>query len=154
MSLPTIIIRHVRENRKKCSLRGLEGSCEYLFFSYPDCILNKNQLENYLLLDLEGEPLSEKESEKGLILVDATWRLAEKIVRCTPALQGVPRRKLPHGFQTAYPRRQDDCPDPQAGLASIEALYIAYHIMGKSAAGLLDNYYWKEKFLEKNKNFT
>lgn len=151
MSLPTIIIRHNRENLKKCSLRGLERSCDFQFYSYPDCALEPSGLENYVLLDVEGEPLTQKDHDSGLILVDATWRLAEKMVRCIPALAHVQKRSIPSGFKTAYPRRQDDCPDPEAGLASIEALYIAYFFMGRSCDALLDTYYWKDKFLEINK---
>ena len=153
MGFPTIIIRHTRENLKKCSLRGLEGLPEYLFYTYPDCAQGKQELpslENYLLLDVEGQPLTPDDKEKGLILVDATWRLAEKMMRCTDSLAEVPRRSIPPGFKTAYPRRQDDCPDPTAGLASIEALYIAFFLSGRSTLGLLDSYYWKEQFFGQN----
>lgn len=160
MPLPTIIIRHVRENLKKCSLQPLVGSADISFFTYPAC-LNVNasgrqklpSMSGYVLLDLDGPPLSREDEASGLILVDATWRLAEKIVRCLPELQDVPRRRLPDGFQTAYPRRQDDCPDASAGLASVEALYIAYRLMGKNGDALLDEYYWKDLFLQKNKPF-
>jgi pre-rRNA-processing protein TSR3 len=155
MSLPTIIIRHTRENLKKCSLRGLEDNCAFRFFTYPKCaarsIFLPGEVENYILLDVEGEPLSKNDQEKGLLLVDATWRLAEKIVRCTPWLEGIQKRSIPQGFRTAYPRRQDDCIDPEAGLASIEALYIAHLVAGKPCDFLLDHYYWKNEFLEKNR---
>jgi pre-rRNA-processing protein TSR3 len=59
-------------------------------------------------------------------------------------------RSLPPGFQTAYPRRQTECPDPMTGLASVEALYLAYWALGEDPDGLLDFYHWKEKFLEIN----
>ncbi len=112
-----------------------------------------SSFSNYLLLDLDGPELTVDDAESGLILVDATWRLAEKIVRQVVPLQHVARRRLPHGIQTAYPRRQDDCPDQTAGLASIEALYAAYCLMGKEAEFLLERYHWKDLFLEKNKPF-
>jgi pre-rRNA-processing protein TSR3 len=35
-------------------------------------------------------------------------------------------------------------------LASIEAIYIAYWILGRDVTGLLDNYHWKDLFLQKN----
>jgi pre-rRNA-processing protein TSR3 len=60
-------------------------------------------------------------------------------------------RSLPDMFVTAYPRRQCDCPDQLRGLASVEALYVAYFITGRNTDGLLDNYHWKELFLEKNR---
>ncbi len=150
----TLIIRHVRENLKKCSLSGLEGRADFLFFTYPSCAQGKEKLPDltgYLLLDVEGEPLTPADSSSGLILLDATWRLAEKMKHNIPELNSLPRRSIPQGFKTAYPRRQDDCPDPEAGLASIEALFIAYFAANRPLEGLLEGYYWKELFLEKNR---
>ena len=150
---PTIIIRHVRENLKKCSLSGLEGRSDFLFFTYPACAQGKERLPDlagYLLLDVAGEPLTPQDRGSGLILLDATWRLAVKMQHNIPELKTLPRRSIPEGFRTAYPRRQDDCPDPEAGLASIEALYIACWAAGRSLDGLLDMYYWREQFLSKN----
>lgn len=151
----TIIIRHARENKKKCSLSGLEGRSDFSFFTYPDCALGKEELPDltgYILLDVEGEPLTAKDCSSGFILLDGTWRLAEKMHKNIKELDGLPKRSIPSGFITAYPRRQEDCPDPQAGLASIEALYIAYFVAGRPLDGLLDGYYWKDAFLEKNSN--
>lgn len=150
---PTIIVRHRRENLKKCSLRGLEKRADFCFFTYPDCIQGKQSLpplENYMALDLEGPPLSKADAHLGLVLLDATWRLAGKMNSQIVPLQKVIRRSIPQGFQTAYPRRQEDCLDPNAGLASIEALYIAYHILGRNCEGLLDAYHWRELFFTKN----
>lgn len=118
------------------------------FFTYPTQMELLGDLSQYVLLAIDGEPL--EQTHKGLLLVDATWRLSEKILQ-HPVLNNIPRRRLPEGFRTAYPRRQEDCKDPEAGLASIEALYIALKAAGKDTAGLLDGYYWKEAFLEKNK---
>ena len=154
-NLPTIIIRHVRENMNKCSLRGLEAREDFQFYTYPRCALGKEQLgelQGYILLDVEGEPLSTADKDSGLILLDATWRLAEKMQKNIKEIQDLPKRSIPGGFKTAYPRRQDDCPDPEAGLASIEALYIAFLVSGKSIEGLFDGYYWKNQFIEKNRD--
>jgi pre-rRNA-processing protein TSR3 len=65
----------------------------------------------------------------------------------------IERRSLPPGLITAYPRKQQDCPDPARGLASVEALFAAYTLMGRDTSGLLDNYYWKEDFLKKNSSY-
>lgn len=154
--IETIIIRHTRENLKKCSLRGLESKEGFQFFTYPDCALGKEKLpdlQNFLVLDISGKPLSKEDAGRGLILLDATWRLAKKMSEQIKELRTVEKRSLPAGFTTAYPRRQDDCPDPMAGLASIEALYIAYFLMGKPCEFLLENYHWKEPFLAKNNVF-
>ena len=62
----------------------------------------------------------------------------------------VPARSL-SGIVTAYPRRSKLGSDPDDGLASIEALYAAYRITGRSTTGLLDSYRWADEFLQLNK---
>jgi len=152
MNFKTIIIRHTRENVKKCTLSGLECNKNFIFYTYPACAKNVVlDTAAYCLLDIEGEPLSPQDHDRGLIVVDATWRLAKKIVANVSGLTGVVKRSIPPGFRTSYPRRQDDCIDPSAGLASIEALYIAFFLMGRDTSGLLDAYYWKDAFLQENK---
>lgn len=146
---PTIIFRHRRENLKKCSLRGLEGRQDMTFYTYPKHSLP--DVSNYILLSMNGVPLSKEDGKHGLLLLDGTWRYAEKMQKSlsTPLIE----RSIPAGFVTAYPRTQEDCKDPTKGLASVEALYIAYTIMGRETTGLLDNYYWRDAFLEKNALF-
>lgn len=143
---PTVVIRHRRENLKKCSLRGLEKHPDFIFYTYPNHTVPS--LDDYVLLDFEGEPLTEK--DKGIIIIDGTWRLAGDIVKNTKALHGLPKRSLPAHYRTAYPRRQNDCADPFRGLASIEAIYIAHKILQKDVNGLLDRYFWKNEFLDLN----
>lgn len=133
---------------KKCSLRGLEGRSDLHFYTYPrDRVALPG---NTLLLDLEAPPLTVEDGEKTLFIVDGTWRYAKKMVENTPGLAACERRSIPSRYKTAYPRRQEDCPDPERGLASVEALYIAYLMMGRDVAGLLDHYHWKEQFLSMN----
>lgn len=143
---PTIIIRHTKENKKKCSLTPLEKRADMLFFEYP-LKAPLPQLEDYILLDLDGEELSKSDSNKGLLILDGTWRYAKKMREAIPALSRCLVRKIPGHYRTAYPRKQTDCFDPERGLASLEAIYIAYHLMGRSTAGLLDAYYWRQQFL-------
>jgi len=143
---PTVVIRHRRENLKKCSLRGLETRKDFIFYTYPKDVVPK--LEGYVLLSFDGQPLTEE--DKGIIIIDGTWRLAGDILRNTEALKGLETRSLPSGFKTAYPRRQDDCEDPSRGLASLEAIYVAHLILGRDVGGLLEKYYWKDQFLENN----
>ncbi len=143
--LHTIIFRHRKENLKKCSLRGLEKRKDCLFYTYPKDILPS--LEGYILLSLEGKELTLKDKNKGLFLIDSTWRYSHTMLKVVPK---IPTRSLPKKYQTAYPRRQTDCSDPERGLASIEALFIAYYILGRDTKDLLKDYYWKEEFLRKN----
>lgn len=145
---PTVIIRHRLENLKKCSLRGLESRSDFVFLTYPYTSLPN--LQNYIILTIDAPPLTEKDGAHGLLILDATWRYAAKMFQ---PLQNQPHylyRSLPSHYRTAYPRRQEDCPDPARGLASIEAIYLSYHLLQRETAGLLDLYYWKEKFLSIN----
>lgn len=146
---PTIILRHRRENLKKCSLRGLEARDDCLFFTYPKDMLP--DLSSYCLLTMDAPVLSEVDKDLGIFLIDGTWRYAELMERQLPKPHQFERRSLPAGFQTAYPRRQEDCPDPTRGLASVEALYLAYALLGRNTEGLLDNFYWREEFLQINR---
>jgi len=193
---PTIILRHRRENLKKCSLRGLESRQDMLFYSYP----LKQQLPDltgYVVLALNAPPLTLEDADKGIFLIDGTWRYAEKMLHTLyrknlknrefgkkaaqilesgasdivleqgasedPKFVAKPTspktdssgffgiklpfelRSLPASAKTAYPRRQEDA----RGLASCEALYLAYEILGRDPSGLLDHYQWKEKFLKR-----
>ncbi len=147
----TIIIRHRKENLKKCSLQGLEGRKDIVFLSYPiDDPLPS--FENYCFLTLEESPcLTEQDGELGLVLIDGSWRYAMQMIaqlrkiNCPPIM-----RTLPSCLRTAYPRKQTDCVDPERGLASIEALYAAYYLLKRTTSGLLDHYYWKERFISQN----
>src|SRR6267154_3322744 len=142
---PTIILRYRKENLKKCTLRGLENRPDFRFFSYPKDILP--DLSNYFLLTIDALPLSAADKNLGVFLIDGTWIYAERMQRQLPKPHLFQKRSLPTHFRTAYPRRQDDCPDPSRGLASIEALYVAYTLLGRNTDGLLNNFYWKEEFL-------
>jgi len=143
---PTLIWRHKKENLRKCSLRGLEGRCDFKFYSFPNEPLP--ELSGYIVLDINAPSLTTEDSKHGLLVLDATWRYAEKMQKAVDKVPHLIRRSIPMNFRTAYPRRQDDCPDPGRGLASIEAIYVAYHIFGRDTGGLLDNYYWKDPFLQ------
>ena len=148
---PTTILRHTRENLKKCSLRGLEGRPDLAFFTYP---LKRPlpPLEGYVLLSLEGSLLTTEDRKRGLLFLDGTWRYAAAMERNTPGLETLPRRRLPAGCTTAYPRIQTGCADPTAGLATVEALYIAHVLLERDVEGLLDHYHWRLPFLEKNRH--
>ena len=142
--IPTVILRHRRENLKKCSLKGLETHPSLLFFTYP--IDPLPDFSHYLLLKVGAPPLSCLDRNRGLFLIDGTWRLAQIIEKNLPwKLEG---RSLPGSFQTAYPRKQTACPDPKAGLSSAEALYLAHLLLGKATEGLLAHYFWREQFLK------
>lgn len=142
-----VIIRHRKENVAKCSLKGLESRQDLLFFRYP--LQRALDLRPYILLDMDGEVLGSADTAP-FILLDATWRYATVMRENIPGLRGCRKRRIPYGWKTAYPRYQTGCADPERGLASIEALFIAFHCTGRDPAGLFDHYRWKAAFLEKN----
>jgi pre-rRNA-processing protein TSR3 len=124
----------------------LESREDFRFYTYPDEVLPI--LPGYILLTLDGEPLSSADSDKGLLILDGTWRYAEKMYNFVAPKQVWVKRSIPAHWRTAYPRRQSDCPNPEQGLASIEAIYAAYHVLGRDTAGLLEGYHWRDAFLK------
>lgn len=150
---PSIVIRHRKERLSKCSLRGLEGRADLRFHRYPDRMPEPAALAGALLLAVGGPLLSPADAGRPLLLLDATWRLAPKMEAAVLELApGLERRGLPP-LRTAYPRRQTaetECPDPAAGLASVEALWAAYLLTGRAPAGLLDGYRWADELLARN----
>jgi len=139
-----VIVIHPKERRSKCSVEPLRGRGDFAFFTFPHPVTV--DLSNYIQLGIGGPELSAADAGHGLLLLDGTWRRAEHMA---PFYRQVPVRTLPP-ILTAYPRRSSVFPDPPGGLATIEALYAAYRILGWPTEGLLDRYHWKQQFLEMN----
>ncbi len=105
-----------------------------------------------LLLHIDGECLSKLGKEKldSVALIDCNWRKVEgalaRVARPLPRLA-----RIPDGFVTAYPRRNKEGNDPEAGLATIEALFIAAAFLGNWDESLLDKYHFQNSFLEINR---
>ena len=143
-ALPTILVIHPKERRSKCSVEPLRGRDDFQFVKFPRPV--ETDLSNYVRLGMGGDVLSQADADKGLLVLDGTWRLASKM---KSDYQHLPIRSLPV-IQTAYPRVSKISNDPSGGLATIEAVYAALKIMGRSVDGLLDDYHWKTEFLEIN----
>lgn len=143
-----LVIRHRKENLKKCSLRHCQDRTDIEIFSYP---VQKDipQLERYTLLDVDGEELTADDRAPFLIL-DATWRYAAVMRRQIQGLASCRKRRIPSAWRTAYPRRQMDCPDPERGLASIEAMFAVCCVCHYPTDTLLEGYFWKDQFLQLN----
>ena len=140
----TIIVRHPRENPKKCTVLPIGGRADVQIVPYGETEMPS--LEGYIRLAADGPELSPADAERGILLLDGSWRAAGKMIARFAA---VPGRSL-HGWKSAYPRVSKLGTDPDNGLASIEALYIAYHLLGRTTDGLLDHYHWADAFLELN----
>lgn len=143
---PTIIVVHPKEKRSKCSVEPLRGQDGFVFWKFPH--RGGESLEGYVRLGIGGPQLSPADAPKGLLLLDATWRLADKM---QADYQDVPVRSLSL-WETAYPRKSKLFDDPSEGLATIEALFAAYQQMGLDTTGLLDSYYWGDEFVELNRS--
>jgi pre-rRNA-processing protein TSR3 len=140
----TVIIRHPRESPQKCSILPLKGRPDVCILLHP--VTKLPPLEGYIRLAADGPPLTEADCACGLLLLDSCWR---RVGRMFKNVEHVPPRSL-YGYQTAYPRTSKLGTDPDNGLASVEALFLAYHILGRPTDGLLDHYHWAEEFLRLN----
>ncbi len=145
MPPPTIIVRHPKENPKKCSILPLKDRADVRIFTYPAADLPP--LDDYIRLAADGPALSAADTDRGILLLDGSWRWAGKMIA---SFATVPARSL-CGWTTAYPRVSKLGTDPANGLSSIEALFIAYHLLGRPTVGLLDHYRWAKQFLECNR---
>jgi pre-rRNA-processing protein TSR3 len=141
---PTVIVRHSHENPRKCSILPLKGRPDLLFLNHP--VKERPPLEGYVRLAAEGPGLSAADTGCGLLLLDGSWRWAAAMTR---DFEDVPPRSLA-GWRTAYPRVSRLGTDPDNGLASVEALFVAYHLLGRPTTGLLDHYRWAAEFLRLN----
>lgn len=142
---PTVVIRSRAENPKKCSILPLRSRPDLVFLHYPSSELLPD-LTGYVRLAIDGPELSSVDVDSGLLLLDGSWRRAAVMVQ---AFEQIPPRSL-QGIRTAYPRTSRLGTDPDNGLASVEAVYVAYHRLGRPTDGLLDHYRWKDEFLRLN----
>ena len=141
--VPTTVIRHHKERIRKCSLRFLHERPEMTFLRQREGFVF--DATGFTLLAVDAPPLTIADAGRPLLLLDSTWRWLPQLLAC---LRGEPvPRSIPGRLRTAYPRVSKVFDDPAAGLASIEALYVARRILGDDDPGLLDGYHWKDVFL-------
>jgi len=143
-TLPTIIVRHPRENPRKCSILPLKGRPDIILLPYP--LRERPDFSGYIRLADVGPPLTSADRASGILLLDGSWRAARTMTR---AFEDVPPRSLA-AYKTAFPRVSKLGTDPDNGLASVEALFLAYHLLGRPTQGLLDHYHWANDFLRLN----
>ena len=141
---PTILVVHPRERRSKCTVEPLRGRDGFRFWTFPD--RGPEPLTGYVRLTMDGPVLSAADADRGLLVLDGTWRLAHRMEKF---FLDVPARSLPP-IRTAYPRMSRIKPDPAGGLATIEAIYAAYRLLGRSCDPLLDEYHFAAEFLSQN----
>ena len=140
----TVIVRSRKENPRKCTIVPLKGRDGLLIVTHP--AKRVLPLEGYIRLSADGPALSADDTAAGILLLDGSWRRADAM---ETAYAQVPPRSL-QGWKTAYPRVSSLGTDPDNGLATVEALFLAYHLLGRPTAGLLDHYHWAREFLAIN----
>ena len=143
MTITTTVIRHPKERISKCSLRFLHDRPEMTFLVAKQGFTF--DATDFIVLAVDAPELTAADAGHPLLVLDSTWRYLPQLER---AVTGTPvRRSLPAWVQTAYPRKSRLFEDPAAGLASIEALYLARRILGDDDPELLTGYHWREEFL-------
>jgi pre-rRNA-processing protein TSR3 len=143
--LDILILRDPKESKKKCSLTPLAGREGVVFRTYaPDRRIDAG---GRILLDPDGEPFTSADRGTPIFLIDCAWRRVPTLSRTVDG--ELKRRRLPD-LLTAYPRKSNFFEDPVRGLASIEALYAASLLVGAPRLDLLNEYRWRDEFLEIN----
>jgi len=167
---PVVILRHPKERRSKCSVQPLKGQAGYAFFNARQEFAY--DATGHIVLAVDAPPLSPSDAivpsaesdailttfrEHGLVfppsdarpilLLDSTWRLLPQVLACVKNLDRAAQRSLPGDLKTAYPRVSKTSADPDGGLASVEALYAALHLLGWQNEKILAAYRWKDAFL-------
>lgn len=145
---PIKIIRYSRVDKKQCSLTALEGRADLKF--HNEKAIGKVDFNGCVLLHPDGVELSEADKDKSIILVDAHWKKAMKIVTQLEENYELERRGIT-GFSTAFPRTKGLKGDPVNGLRSCECLWVVKKLLGERDDSLLENYYFREEFFERNK---
>ena len=142
------------ESVTKCTILPLEYRADFEIRRFT-----RNRpiapLSGDFLLHPEGRLLSSPRDVNAPVskisLIDCNWRrlggIFEHLERPWPELV-----RIPEGFVTAYPRRNKQGLDPENGLATIEALFIAAAFCGVWDETLLKEYYFGPRFIEINRD--
>ncbi len=143
-----IIVDH-SETANKCTILPLSYRADF----HIDRRRLSHTLSADILLHPNGLPLPQfimvQPRVQRLAAIDCIWRrldpILERLEHPHPHLV-----RIPEQFVTAYPRRSRKDFDPDGGLATIEALFIAAAFVGTWDLSLLREYFFAEKFLELN----
>lgn len=141
----TVIVVHPKERRSKCTILPLRGT-PGLRFARSTSSVATGPVDGYIRLAVDAPPLTQDDAARGLLLLDGTWRWVEDLATPFGLLE---TRSIQH-VHTAYPRGASIGELPEGGLATVEALYAAYRILGRPTSGLLDKYHWADRFLAAN----
>ena len=150
---PDVVILD-RESRRKCSIYPLKDRPDMQFYEADQLVYPNTPADffhGYLFLHVDGPELTANDCHLPLLILDGSWRRALYLSQKLAFWDRLEKRSI-HGFTTAYPRKSKLYEMPQSGLASVEALYIARLIQGREDVSLLAHYYWRQQFLEINRD--
>jgi len=140
-----LIVRDRREPAGKCTIARLRGMEGVRFVTPREG--TRIDAGRRIWLHPDGEALTPADRGFGLLLIDCGWR---KLAALSKGIDGDLRlRRLPK-LVSAYPRRSKVSVDPEAGLASVEALYAAVALLEGPRPELLAQYRWAADFLAAN----
>ncbi|MGH7151452.1 MAG: hypothetical protein ACREIU_12180 [Planctomycetota bacterium] len=144
--MKVVVLRDRKESPRKCSLTPLRGRPDVAFLEWRGTkVLDASGMT---LLEVGAPPLSRSDAGRTVLLLDCSWKKVDRMKKC---LRGEPLpRSIPSGFATAYPRKSKTFEDPGAGLASVEALYVASVVLGEEDPSLLEGYPFGGGFLSAN----
>jgi pre-rRNA-processing protein TSR3 len=149
------IIVDAGETPNKCTIAPLGAREDFrLFPVFGEGPLGP--LSAPLLLHHEGQCLAELRNTvpavPAIASVDCVWRRLPRLVERIAWTNNQPPilARIPEGFQTVYPRVGLPGKDPQGGLATIEAIFIAAAMLGNYDPTLLSHYYFARQFIEQN----
>lgn len=139
------------ETANKCTIAPLSSRSDFRITRVkgPNTF---GPMASQILLHHEGKCLTEIKAAlaqpiQGIATIDCVWRrldgLVARIKGDLPALA-----RIPEGFVTAYPRKStliDN--DPDCGLATIEAIFVASALLDNWDVTLLSEYHFGREFV-------
>ncbi len=147
------IILDTGETANKCTIAPLRDRPDFRLIRVQGAQA-LGPLSAPILLHHEGECLTRIRASAapidGIASIDCVWKrlglLVDRVEGRLPRLA-----RIPDGFETAYPRRSVKNTDPDGGLATIEAIFVAAALLGRWDASLLSRYYFGRRFVEMNR---
>jgi pre-rRNA-processing protein TSR3 len=147
------VIIDAGETINKCTIAPLSSRPDFRLFRVkgPKPL---GPLLSPILLHHEGQCLTQLREQlpqvQGIATIDCVWNRLDVLMRRISGQLPILAR-IPNGFETAYPRRSAQNTDPEGGLATIEAIFVAAALLGNWDITLFSEYYFGGKFVDLNR---